>query len=855
MKPYILGLLKNLAHPGTIVGLVISLAIPFLIYLGPNVGHKDTIRTLDLYLPLPLFIVQFIAGIVLFATLNKDFREWIKGILPEKSISILMIVFTVIVTIFAATQIEARHRVQSDESVFMSVAQNMYYNQESGTCNQGYFENGNLKCVATSNSFKTKGLAFLYLLGMPLLGNDLHWIFHMELLMLPLAVLLMFLAVVAWTRQPLLAFFAALLTALQPTVLFQFRAMSVEPLYIFLSALSLLIFKWAYDRNTIRHWALLALSLAFFAQTRQETAFCLLAFIIFALPKLLDSKSAKAPTFFVTLSLFSVPALLTISYFQGFGFQGGEFEAHGHFLEDLSRNWTEMTKPLNKNGELENPFLTYFNYLFVVGAIYLLARAILGATKKNYFYLEILAFLLLYHIQTYMILENVSGDFSIQINQRYSLVMLPSMAFVGALPVAHLVQQTIASMSGKDSKQNAVTALLVTFVAGALFTAWTFHYKEDFNKNIMYNRNHLTIEKHKILRWLAEQPKKDRFFIYGRPWHFIGYGISSIHYDRARQMSTEELKNLVNKYQGEVYYIRGLDCWDSHTYHKKAVEHRIATTCDIFERDMDLEGVKNILITNNYWVQIAKFNGRKDFNPKNIIVVNEPELIQSAAEDSLSTTTALQYNFSLNEKATATSQWIYTVQVNGDIVSRAPYTKGNFSGNVKEEQLHPGYNQLEFIVQNPDNGKIMADIQKFYFYNKTGAVKLTEFPYASHKQGWGSLHKNESIEGHDFKVDNKFYNEGFGTHAASETVFNIEGKYKTFKMAYGLDEESLCSDGAQLQVLADGKVIFDSGSFSYGKLKTLDLSIENVQVLTLKTLSLKNIDCDHVDFINPTLIP
>ena len=855
MKPYILGLLKNLAHPGTIVGLVISLAIPFLIYLGPNVGHKDTIRTLDLYLPLPLFIVQFVAGIVLFATLNKDFREWIKGILPEKSISILMIVFTVIVTIFAATQIEARHRVQSDESVFMSVAQNMYYNHESGTCNQGFFEDGKLKCVATSNSFKTKGLAFLYLLGMPLMGNDLHWIFHMELLMLPLAVLLMFLAVVAWTRQPLLAFFAALLTALQPTVLFQFRAMSVEPLYIFLSALSLLIFKWAYDRNTIRHWALLALSLAFFAQTRQETAFCLLAFIIFALPKLLDSKSAKAPTFFVTLSLFSVPALLTISYFQGFGFQGGEFEAHGHFLEDLSRNWTEMTKPLNKNGELENPFLTYFNYLFVVGAIYLLARAILGATKKNYFYLEILAFLLLYHIQTYMILENVSGDFSIQINQRYSLVMLPSMAFVGALPVAHLVQQTIASMSGKDSKQNAMTALLVTLVAAALFTAWTFHYKEDFNKNIMYNRNHLTIEEHEILGWLAEQPQKDRFFIYGRPWHFIGYGISSIHYDRARQMSSEELKNLVNKYQGEVYYIRGLDCWDSHTYHKKAVEHRIATTCDVFERDMDLEGVKNILITNNYWVQIAKFNGRKDFNPKNIIVVNEPELIQSAAEDSLSTTTALQYNFSLNEKAAAASHWIYTVQVNGDIVSRAPYTKGNFSGNVKEDQLLPGYNQLEFIVQNPDNGKILADIQKFYFYNKTGAVKLTEFPYASHKQGWGSLHKNESIEGHNFKVDNKFYSEGLSTHAASETVFNIEGKFKTFKMAYGLDEESLCSDGAQLQVLADGKVIFDSGSFSYGKLKSLDLSIENVQVLTLKTLSLKNIDCDHVDFINPTLIP
>ena len=857
MKAFITGLLKNLAHPGTIVGLVVALAIPFLIYLGPNIGHKDTIKNLDLYLPLPLFLVQLIAAIVLFALLNKDFREWIKGILPEKSFSILMLVFTVAITIFAATQIEARHRVQSDESVFMSVAQNMYYNHESGTCNQGFFENGKLNCVATSNSFKTKGLAFLYLLGMPLMGNDLHWIFHMELLMLPLAMLLMFLAIVAWTRQPLLAFFAALLTALQPTVLFQFRAMSVEPLYIFLSALSLLIFKWAFDRNTIKHWALLALSLAFFAQTRQETAFCLFAFILFALPKLLDSKSAKAPVFFVTLSLFSVPALLTISYFQGFGFQGGEFEAHGHFFEDLARNWQEMTKPLTKNGELENPFLTYFNYLFAAGAIYLLGRAIWGVKKKEYFYLEILAFLLLYHVQTYMILENVSGDFSIQINQRYSLVMLPSMAFVGALPIAHLVQKLIESMSGKDAKLNASTALLTALATALIFTGWTFHYKEDFNKNIMYNRNHLTIEEHEILGWLAEQPKKDRFFIYGRPWHFIGYGVSSIHYDRARQMSSAELKKLVDKYQGEVYYIRGLDCWDSHTYHKKAVEHRIATTCDVFERDMDLEGVKNILITNNYWVQIAKFNGRKEFNPKNIIAVSDLELTNVSSEpaDSASAKQSLLYRFSLNERAAIANQWDYTILLNGDTLAHAAYASGSFSGSIAEDKLMPGYNSVEYIVLNRTNGKLMADVQKFYFNKATGATPLVELPYVSHKQGWAKLNINKSLEGNTFKVGGKLYSEGLGTHASSETVYNIGGKFKTFKMGYGLDEESLCSDGVQLQIIADGNVIHDSGRFALGKLRTAEVNVENVQTLTIKTYSLEDMDCDHVDIINPVLIP
>ena len=855
MKAFVTGLLKNLAHPGTIVGLLVAIAIPFLIYLAPNIGHKNTIKELDLNLPLPLFVVQFIAAIILFAVLNKDFREWLRGILPEKRISILMLAFTAAITIFAGTQIEARHRVQSDESVFMSVAQNMYYNHESGTCNQGFFEEGKLNCVATSNSFKTKGLAFLYLLGMPLMGNDLHWIFHMELLMLPLAVLLMFLAVVAWTRQPLLAFFAALLTALQPTVLFQFRAMSVEPLYIFLSALSLLLFKWSYDRNTIKHWALLALVLAFFVQTRQETAFCLLAFIVFALPKLLDSKSAKAPTFFVLLSAFSVPALLTISYFQGFGFQGGEFEAHGHFLEDLQRNWAEMTKPLNSKGELENPFLTYFNYLFAAGAIYLLLRTILGIKKKDYFYLKVLAFLLLYHIQTYIILENVSGDFSIQINQRYSLVMLPSMAFVGALPVAHLVEKLIESMSGQNVKQNAVTALLVTLVAGLLFTAWTFHYKEDFNKNIMYNRNHLTIEEHEILGWLAEQPKKDRMFIYGRPWHFVGYGISSIHYDRARNMSTSELRNLIDKYQGEVYYIRGLDCWDSHTYHKKAVEHRIATTCDIFERDMDLEGVKNILITNNYWVQIAKFNGRKEFNPQNIIAVRDLEFVEAAQEDSVETKAALRYSISLNEKSAVASNWDYIVIANGDTLAHASYVFGSIGGRISEDKLLPGYNQMEFVVKNRETGKIMADVPKFYFNSANGSIRLTEIPYVHHKQAWGALHKNSSLEGNAFKVGGKFYSEGFGTHASSETVFNIGGKYKTFKMGYGLDEESLCSDGVQLQVVADGKVIYDSGRFVLAPLKNIELNVEKVNTLTLVTNSYEDKDCDHVDIVNPALIP
>ena len=849
MKNYILNLLKNLLHPAGIAGTVIALAIPFLIYLAPNIKHRETIRQLDLYLPLPLFGVQLLAGIILFCFLNKDFREWVKGILPEKSISIMVIVFTAVVTIFAGMQIEARHRVQSDESVFMSVAQNMYYNHESSTCNQGVFENGGLTCKSTSNSFKTKGLSFLYFLGMPLFGNNLRWIFTAEFLMLPLSILLMFLAIVAWTRQPLLAFLASLLMALQPTVLFQFRSMSVEPLYIFLSALSLLIFKWAYDRNTVMHWALLALVLGFFAQTRQETIFCLFAFILFALPRLLDKQDSKAPVFFVVLSLFSVPALLTISYFQGFGFQGGEFEAHGHFFEDLAKNWEVMTTKLGNNGELSNPFLSYFNYLFAIGAIYLAYRAINDARKKDFYYLKILGFLLLYHLQTYVILENVSGDFSIEINQRYSLVMLPSMAFVAALPMTHLVQYFATS---KDKEQSATNVLVGILIVAVAFTGWTLHYKKDFNNNIMYNRNHLTIEEHEILGWLKTLPPADRFFIYGRPWHFVGYGISSIHYDNARQMKDSEMKDLIEKYKGEVYYIRGLDCWNSQTYHKKAVEHRIATTCDVFEREMDMTGVKNILVTNNYWVQIAKFNGRKNYNPEKIIKTGD---IEAVPADSASKSTSLKIHYDLKEQGKAAANWVFMLFVNNSTVKKGAYNFGSYDQEIGAEQLQPGFNQVRFVVQDEATHSKLADVSKFYFEKANGAVALVDLPIESHQQGWGSMHKNESIDGNRFNVNGQHFDNGLGIHAASTTVFDIDKKYTTLKFSTGLDDESLCGNGVAVEVLGDGKSLAKTDFFQNGTLQDVVANVTGVKKLTIKTIPKEGIDCTHVDIINPVVVP
>jgi hypothetical protein len=135
----------------------------------------------------------------------------------------------------------------------------------------------------------------------------------------------------------------------------------------------------------------------------------------------------------------------------------------------------------------------------------------------------------------------------------------------------------------------------------------------------MYNRNHLTTEEAEILKWLEKEPKKNRLFVYARPWHFIGYGMSAIHYN---SLTPQRLSELLKKYGGEVYYIRGLDCWDSQTYHKKTVEHRIATVCDRFEQVFPVDLIFNTVITNNYRLVIAKLKdgggGAQLFAPKEV---------------------------------------------------------------------------------------------------------------------------------------------------------------------------------------------------------------------------------------------
>jgi len=617
-----------------IFGFLLAFAIPLLIYAAPHIGQKEFIATLDLKLPFWLYLFQFVFGLCLATNLAKDFKEWFKTINFKLQTLIPVSIAAALALFVCLAWIVPRHRVQSDESIFLSTAQNMYASQTSGSCDEGEFSaNGHLDCQKSVHNFKTKGEPFLYAALMPILGHNLKWIFPLHIFLLLATIFLLFLAVYAWTANGNLAFLTAALFAAQPTTLFQFRSASVEPLYTLLFALSVFLWKWAWDKNTIKHWILLALALAFFAQTRQETIFCLGAFVVISAFRMKTDKifNLKLSIFVLIISIFCIPILLTISYYQGYNFQGGEFSAHGHFIENLKQAWNvSVNTPLDK-GLLHNPFLSSFSVLTVCGILTLLGFSYYEWKNKSnkqpkkvipaYY---IFAFFVLYFPQMFMILENVSGDLTIEINQRYTLVAFPAMAFLCAF---FLDKASLLLPQGNR--------WFFALAAAGILWGNTLRYNDSFEKNIMYNRNHLTTEEAEILKWLEKEPKNNRMFVYSRPWHFIGYGMSAIHYNA---LNPQRLSELLRKYNGEVYYVRGLDCWDSQTYHKKAIENRISTVCDRFEQIFPMEMVFNTIITNNYRLIIAKLKengmGSNLFAPQevNVELPENAEWLGSPAE-------------------------------------------------------------------------------------------------------------------------------------------------------------------------------------------------------------------------------
>jgi hypothetical protein len=742
-----------------------------------------------------------------FAWNAKEIFQRVKEHLPSKFAMLGLAALLVLFAVFASTQISLQHRVLSDETSWESMALEMRFSQSGGVCNQGIWVNEKLECKDVVNNFKGKAFAFVqslaFLFAEPNRDTSL-------LVNLPLAVCsvaLLFFAMFRFTNDSWLALTAAIFLASQPIFLMQSRSASTEVLYVFLFALLFAFYSLVPQKEVShKHFALIIPLLGFFAQTRQETLFCFIPFVLYYHSYFLE-KPHRLTIFTALTILVSWPAINTMIAYRGYDFQGGEYAAHSfeNFKFNIKSNIEIMWNAgLSANGLLKNPFYTTYSFLLYASFAWLLVQVIY---KRKYLWSALL--FALFCLQIGVILFNVSGTFEIDINQRYVLVALPLFAIVMAMGLCDVA--SLQLFKDKGSK-------IVCAFAAALAVYLSVQHIESFNRNILYNKNMLLAEEDFLNSELKKLPKNS-IFIYARPWQMLASGLNSFSERQFLGWSPNELEEQRRFSDDNIYIVRGQDGYGEVNRNSRVVGFKTTSTIDGILNDYKTQKIFSHNKPFGYPLEAYKIGRKKGES-------NYAASIRWSDE-------AKELEWSLQDTLTE-----YKIILNGKALN---FENGETKFSVEDAGLH--YASLRLFLENDT---ITKETQFFIKSDKNRLLQDTK--PESWEQSWGEPKVGKSVENNAMRIDGRFFEYGVGSHSVSRLIWNLNGAYKKFHSYIGLDDESACGNGAIWLVRGDGKELYRSRVLGSREIDSLSVDISGVSKLELETLDNGDKDCDHSDW-------
>jgi len=147
-------------------------------------------------------------------------------------------------------------------------------------------------------------------------------------------------------------------------------------------------------------------------------------------------------------------------------------------------------------------------------------------------------------------------------------------------------------------------------------------------------------------------------------------------------------------------------------------------------------------------------------------------------------------------------------------------------------------------------------------YILSGRVLLTSFKPVIVGQDYGSYQVNRAVDSYQgWKKWNRlsnnyfFYRKGFGIHANSNLVFNLNGKFSSLSTDYGVDTEAPAPATVIFQIWGDGKLLFESPVMKrFDFPGHIRVNISGVKYLGLTVTDAGDgINSDHADWLNPVL--
>ena len=776
------------------------------------------------YAILSTFILLLVGVVVNFPVVWHGWRDFKPSGKSVCAFAGIALVFSV----FMFGNISNTHRVLSDETSWESMGLQMYFEHTGGICNEGIWKDGVLDCKTEVNNFKGKALGFVYSLVFNFMEPNRDTALLVNYPFYLLSLLLFFFALSRWFKNDWAALAATAFLGGMPIYLLQARSASTEVLYIFL--LSALMAWFAFvpaNKVNWKHFLLTVPLLGFFAQTRQETVFAFVPFALYYYKYFLE-RAHRLPLFVASVIAVSWPSVNTMAAYRGYDFQGGEHAAHS--LENLWFNLkTNIEIMLNLKtdpafgGIMENPFYTTFTIILLVATVWLLFRLIY---YRRYWRGAVLG--ITFCIQIFVILLNVSGTFTIDINQRYVLVALPLFALIMALGLYDAL--TFATKMNADA-----AGKIVCVVAAVLSIGLMIYHGDSYRHNMLYYKNKLLGEEDYLDHVLESYPENS-IFIYARPWQMLASGHSSFSERTFMGWDNETFAKWQQVSGGNIYMVRGQDGYGQLNRKSRVVGFKTTDQVDEILQDYKSERVLIEPKLFGYPLAIYKISAKKGVSTylqnffvgdmeNNSMVVNKrfPETITC--------------NFALN----------------GELQEELMLSQESDTLSLDSTKIKAGMNRVAFECLMPDSDTLR--LAKDFFVESPEVLLLSSLKMDAYEQAWGNPQVNQTVEHHKITLDKEVFNYGIGGHAPGFVRYRLPREYATFYVTVGLDDESACGDGASFIVMGDDREIFHSKRMYSTEKQELKLDVSGVRVLELRVDEgeKKDKDCDHGDWANAWL--
>ena len=120
-------------------------------------------------------------------------------------------------------------------------------------------------------------------------------------------------------------------------------------------------------------------------------------------------------------------------------------------------------------------------------------------------------------------------------------------------------------------------------------------------------------------------------------------------------------------------------------------------------------------------------------------------------------------------------------------------------------------------------------------YKAQSVVWLDQLDLSVATQGNGKPGVKTSVDGRKITIAGETFDRGFGTHAESSLLINLNGKAKNFSASVGLDDEMKGQNPAvEFEIYGDNEKLWSSGIMKLGdKAKPVNISLQGIKQLEL----------------------